>query len=171
MQRELKSRGDQIISANSKVVRNINRGNILHCIRERQPISRADIARVTRLNKTTVSSIVAGLVKDNLLTETVQRTTNVGRNPIGLQLRRGANLYGAISIDSATTRVAVVDVDGTLRDTDKFATRLGSAKEFMEESIGRLVQLRVKAGLGQFKGVGVSDRFADCPSPQRSAQS
>ncbi len=156
MHRDVKSRHDQIISANSKVVRNINRGNILHCIRERQPISRADIARVTRLNKTTVSSIVAGLVKDNLLTETVQHNANVGRNPISLQLRKGVNLYGAVSIDSATTRVAVVDVDGTIRETDKIPTRLGSPKEFLEESIVRLVQLRAKAGMPQFKGVGVS---------------
>ncbi len=156
MQKEPKNRRDQIISANSKVVRNINRGNILHCIRERQPISRAEIARVTRLNKTTVSSIVTGLIEENLLTETVQRNTNIGRNPIGLQLRKATNLYGAISIDAATTRVAVVDVDGSVRDTDKIPTSLGAPKEFMEQSINLLVHLRAKAGMSQFKGVGVS---------------
>ncbi len=156
MLRDVKSKHEQIISANSKVVRNINRGNILHCIRERQPISRAEIARVTRLNKTTVSSIVAGLVKDNLLTESVQRNSNIGRNPIGLQLRKGHNYFGAISIDSGTTRVAVVDVDGTIRQTDKMTTRDCPANEFIEESIARLNGLRSAHGLGQFKGVGVS---------------
>ena len=156
MFKDTKSEHDQIISANSKVVRNINRGNILHCIREQQPISRADIARATRLNKTTVSSIVSGLVKDNLLTETVQRNASIGRNPIGLQLKRGINFFGAISIDSGTTRVAVVDVDGSIRDTDKIATGRGSAKEFMEESIALLMHLKVRSGLSHLKGVGVS---------------
>ncbi|MGA9120344.1 MAG: ROK family transcriptional regulator [Bacteroidota bacterium] len=156
MLKDTKSRHDQIISANSKVVRNINRGNILHCIRERQPISRSEIARATKLNKTTVSSIVGSLVRENLLTETVQSTSTVGRRPISLELKRGHNFYGAISIDSGTTRVAVVDVDGTIRHTDKMLTRNAPAKEFIDESVSRLIQMRVQNGLGQFKGVGVS---------------
>jgi len=152
----VKSKHEQIISANSKVVRNINRGNILHCIRERQPISRAEIARVTRLNKTTVSSIVAGLLKENLLNERPQRNAHIGRNPIGLQLRTGQNFFGAISIDSGTTRVAVVDVDGTVRKTDKMPTPESPAASFVEESIARLNALRSENGAGQFKGVGLS---------------
>ena len=156
MNTDARSRHDQIISANSTVVRNINRGNILHCIRERQPISRAEIARVTRLNKTTVSSIVGGLLKDNLLSERVQRTTHIGRNPIGLQLKTGHNFFGAISIDSGTTRVAIVDVDGTIVQTDKMATNGSSPKEFLGQSVRRLNMMRTDRGLAQFKGVGVS---------------
>ena len=156
MLKDTKGKHDQIISANSQVVRNINRRNILHCIRERQPISRAEIARMSRLNKTTVSSIVSSLMKENLLTETVQRNLRIGRNPIGLQLKTGSNFFGAIAVDSATTRVAVVDVDGSIRDTDKIATGRGSAKTFLEESIERLMHLKVKLGLSHFKGVGVS---------------
>ncbi len=156
MLKQVRPRHEQIISANSKVVRNINRGNILHCIRERQPISRAEIARATRLNKTTVSSIVAGLLEDELLCEQLQRTANIGRNPIGLQLRTGKNFFGAISVDSGTTRVAVVDVDGSVVRTDKMPTGDRPALDTLEESIHRLTMLRTDHNIGQLKGVGVS---------------
>ena len=156
MLRDSKSRHDQIISANSTVVRNINRGNILHCIRERQPISRAEIARITRLNKTTVSSIVGSLLKDNLLSESVQRNSNIGRNPISLELKTGQNFFGAISIDSGTTRVALIDVDGSMLDTDKIPTRDCSASEFIEETIVLVKSLQTRNRIGSLKGVGLS---------------
>lgn len=156
MLRDVRPKHDQIISANSRVVRNINRGNILHCIRERQPISRAEIARATRLNKTTVSSIVAGLLKEELLSEQPQHTATIGRNPISLQLRTGRNFFGAISIDSGTTRVAVVDVDGSIIQTDKMPTGDRPAVDTIDESISRLNTLRVDHNIGPLKGVGVS---------------
>lgn len=153
---QTKIRHDHIISANSKVVRNINRAIILNCIRERQPICRADIARLTRLNKSTVSSIVLELLNEDLLHEHEEKTTSVGRNPINLSLKTGRNFFGAISFDSATTRVAVVDVDGMIVHTAKIQTRQCQAEEFIVECIDQLIQLRTTHHLSQFKGVGVS---------------
>ncbi|HLX13135.1 MAG TPA: winged helix-turn-helix transcriptional regulator, partial [Bacteroidota bacterium] len=57
-----KSRHAQVTKFNSKVVRDLNRSVILNIIREQQPISRAKIAQVTNLNKSTVSSIVEDLL-------------------------------------------------------------------------------------------------------------
>ena len=50
-------------------VRDINQTVFLHLIRERQPISRADIAKLTGLRPGTVSSIVNRLIKNNLVFE------------------------------------------------------------------------------------------------------
>ena len=144
------------MSANSRVVRNINRAVILNFIRERQPISRADIARLTRLNKSTVSSIVASLLKEELLVEQPEKTMSVGRNPINLQLKKGRNLFGAISFDSAATRVAIVDVDGTIVHTQKMTTEAGTAEGFVERAVSALQDLRNQHRLPPFKGVGVS---------------
>jgi predicted NBD/HSP70 family sugar kinase len=152
----LRSQHGQMISVNSKVVRNINRATILNCIRERQPISRSEIARATRLNKSTVSSIVAGLLRDDLVAEKKEKSKSVGRNPIGVSLRKGKNFYGAIAIDSPTTRIAVVDIDGTIVHTDKLQTRNGQAQEFIDECCAALNGLRIQNNLSQFKGIGVS---------------
>ena len=147
---------DHVISANSRVVRNINRAVILNSIREREPISRATIARLTRLNKSTVSSIVASLLKENLIVEEFEKIAGIGRNPISLHLKRGQNLYGAISFDSAATRVAVIDVDGTILYTDKITSEPRPAEEFIRACVDRLVALRAQHALPEFKGIGVS---------------
>ena len=68
---------DHVISANSRVVRNINRAVILNSIREREPISRATIARLTRLNKSTVSSIVTSLLEEDLIVEEFEKIAAV----------------------------------------------------------------------------------------------
>ncbi|HUI09684.1 MAG TPA: ROK family transcriptional regulator [Bacteroidota bacterium] len=149
-------RHDHVISANSRVVRNINRAVILNSIREREPISRATIARLTRLNKSTVSSIVASLLKENLIVEEFEKIAAVGRNPISLHLKRGQNLYGAISFDSAATRVAVVDVDGTILYTDKITSEPRPPEQFVRACVEGLVALRTKHSLPDFKGIGVS---------------
>ena len=149
-------RHDHVISANSRVVRNINRAVILNSIREREPISRATIARLTRLNKSTVSSIVASLIEEDLIVEEFEKIAAVGRNPISLHLKRGQNLYGAISFDSATTRIAVVDVDGTLLYTDKITTEPRPAERFVRTCIEALAALRTQHRIPEFKGIGVS---------------
>ena len=151
-----RTKHDHVVSANSRVVRNINRGVILNVIRERQPISRATIARVTRLNKSTVSSIVSGLLKEDLITEKVDRSETVGRHPLSLRLTKGRNLYGAISFDSAATRVAVVDIDGTILHTDKIPADSRSPEEFVQHCVESLIGLRTRNRLPQFKGVGIS---------------
>ncbi|MEW6511801.1 MAG: ROK family transcriptional regulator [Bacteroidota bacterium] len=151
-----KTKHEHVVSANSRVVRNINRGVILSVIRERQPISRAAIARVTRLNKSTVSSIVSGLLKEDLIAENAERSETIGRHPLSLRLRKGRNLYGAISFDSAATRVAVVDIDGTVMQTDKIPTDSHSPEEFVSNCVKTLVSLRTRNRLPQFKGVGIS---------------
>jgi predicted NBD/HSP70 family sugar kinase len=147
---------DHVISANSRVVRNINRAVIINSIREREPISRATIARLTRLNKSTVSSIVASLLKEDLIIEEFEKISAVGRNPISLHMKRGRNLYGAISFDSAATRIAVVDVDGTLLYTDKITTEPRPAEQFIRTCIESLASLRRLHRLPEFKGIGVS---------------
>ena len=49
--------------ASSETARNINRGVVLNLIRRRQPISRADLARVSGLQRSTVSLITEQLMR------------------------------------------------------------------------------------------------------------
>ena len=51
-------------AASSEVVRDINRSLVLNLIRTRQPISRADLARVSGLQRSTISLIVEELVDE-----------------------------------------------------------------------------------------------------------
>lgn len=151
-----KPRQEHVISFNSRVIRNINRAVILNFIRERQPISRAEIARLSKLNKSTVSSIVAGLLQEELIVEELARISSVGRSPINIRLRTGKHLVGAISFDSALTRAAIVDIDGTLRHTTDITTRETTPRAFVARCVNDLNALRKHHHLGQFEGIGIT---------------
>ena len=151
-----KSRHEGIISINSRVIRNINRAVILNFIRERQPLSRAEIARLSKLNKSTVSSIVASLLQEELIVEEPAQNSGVGRSPINIRLRTGKHLVGAISFDSALTRAAIVDIDGTLRHTTDITTRETTPGAFVARCLNDLNALRKHHRLGQFKGIGIT---------------
>src|SRR5260370_41878992 len=51
--------------ASSEVVRDINRRIVLNLVRTRQPISRADLARASGLQRSTISLIGEQLIEEN----------------------------------------------------------------------------------------------------------
>jgi predicted NBD/HSP70 family sugar kinase len=146
----------QVIGGNAKVVRSINRSGILNIIRELQPISRIEISKITGLNKSTVSSIVNELLEEDLIYEEMVQDQNVGRNPLHLRLKLGTNYVGAINLDSVVSRVAIVDIDGSILDRDKLDTRSENPENFIKNCIDLLMTLQVKNGVERLNGIGVS---------------
>ena len=53
---------ENVIHADHKIMRLINRANVINIIREQAPISRVEISRLTGLKKSTISSIVGELI-------------------------------------------------------------------------------------------------------------
>jgi predicted NBD/HSP70 family sugar kinase len=145
-----------VIGGNAKVVRSINRAGILNLIRELQPISRISISKITGLNKSTVSSIVSELFTEELVYEELLHDQNVGRNPLQLRLKLGKHYVGAINLDSAVSRVAIVDIDGSILAKDKIATQKDNPEKFVKQCIDLLIELKNKNGVCELKGMGVS---------------
>src|ERR671932_1176561 len=87
--------------ARSDTIRNINRQIVLNYVRERGPISRAEIAHETELQRSTVSLIVDELKAGGLIEEVYGESTG-GRPPILLSLR--ASDAVAIGVDLPTSR-------------------------------------------------------------------
>lgn len=149
-------RHDRIVSINSKVARNINRAIVLNSVRENQPISRARIAELTKLNKSTVSSIVESLIAEDLIAEENKRGHGIGRRPMNLKVKTGKHSVGAIYIDSMKTVVAVVDIDGTIKRGEELATDSSHSTEFVACCLDRLNLLRKQGHSPMFKGIGVT---------------
>lgn len=146
----------KFISGNSKVVRNINRAVILNIIREKQPISRVNIARLTNLNKSTVSSIVSSLLKENLINEEVNADKNVGRNPFNLSINARGHFVGAINMDSLLTRIALFTIDGNMVEMSTRVTRTEQGNKFIAGCLEKLHDLQNKNGIHKLSGLGVS---------------
>ncbi len=149
-------RSENTISGNSSVLRNINRSMILNIIRDRQPISRSKIAALCGLNKSTVSSIVTGLLEEDLVYEQTKIDQSIGRNPIDLYLKLGKNLIGAFSIDAALTRFAIVDIDGSVLGTSFIETKSQKPERFIEQCLNEVKLLCERLGVKNLKGLGVS---------------
>ncbi len=105
---------DNLISGNHKIVRNINRSAILNLVRERQPVSRSFLSKLSDLNKSTVSSIIRELLEEKLIYETRNGESTGGRKPIMLKLNRQDCLIGAIDFDPNYTYVAIGDIEANI---------------------------------------------------------
>ncbi len=144
------------ISGNAKVVRNINRAVILNLIREKQPISRVKISKLSGLNKSTVSSIVAGLLEDGLIYQETHVNQLMGRNPINLCLKLGTRFVGAINIDSPTTKIAIVELNGNIKESTILETETDSPELFVSRCVEKLFFLRDKMQIRHLEGIGLS---------------
>jgi len=145
-----------LITGNNKVLRGINRAMILSIIREQQPISRVNIARLTGLNKSTVSSIISELLQEDLIFEQVNEDQNIGRNPLNLFLKLGKYFVGAINIDSSITRFAIADIDGSIKGVSNIETNSKDPSGFVKICIDEIKRLCGELKIKHLEGLGVS---------------
>lgn len=139
--------------ARSNTIRNINRQIVLNYVRERGPISRAEIAHETALQRSTVSLIVEQLRVDGLIEEVSGESTG-GRPPVLLSLRTADAV--AIGVDLGTTRtiVATSDLAGRVLDQEQFETNPNAART--TKQIIDCAQRFIRRNNGTIEGIGVS---------------
>src|SRR5215468_5766702 len=97
--------------ASSETARDINRGVVLNLIRKRQPISRADLARVSGLQRSTVSLITEQLIREKWVISGPIGRLPRGRRPTFLQLNDRRAIM-VVDLRPATTTIAVSDANG-----------------------------------------------------------
>jgi predicted NBD/HSP70 family sugar kinase len=100
-------------SASNKTPREINRNLVFNLIRTRQPLSRADLARVSGLQRSTVSLIVEDLIKERWILEGSTGRLPRGRRPTFLELNQQRAVI-ALDIHPGQTTVAVTDLGGKI---------------------------------------------------------
>ena len=100
-------------SASNKTPRLINRNLVFNLIRTRQPLSRADLARISGLQRSTVSLIVEDLIRDKWVLEGSTGRLPRGRRPTFLELNHQRAVI-ALDIHPAQITVAVTDLGGKI---------------------------------------------------------
>ena len=100
-------------SASNKTPRQINRNLVFNLVRMRQPISRADLARVSGLQRSTVSLIVEDLIAGRWVSEGSTGRLPRGRRPTFLQVNDRRAVI-AVDIHPGQTTVAVADLAGRI---------------------------------------------------------
>jgi len=147
---------DNFISGNHKIVRNINRSAVLNLVRERQPVSRVVLSRLSDLNKSTVSSIVRELLEEKLIYETRNGESTGGRKPILLQLNRQDYFIGAIDFDPNYTYVAIGDIEANILQKKTIKTENKHPEDFIRTCLLELLELKAGLGCPNLKSIGIS---------------
>lgn len=107
--------------ASSEAIRNFNRRIVLNLIRTRHPISRADLARVSGMQRSTISIIVEELIAENWVLEGPTGRPPRGRRPTFLHLNENRVIIG-LDVRPTQTTVAVADVNGNFTAQETFTT-------------------------------------------------
>ena len=139
--------------ARSNTIRDINRQIVLNYVREREPISRAEIARETALQRSTISLIVDELKTEGLIEESSGESTG-GRPPSLLRLRTGDAVAIGVDVGTARTTLATSDLAGRVLEQEEFATHPEGDKT-IREIIDRACRLLKKNRL-TIEEIGVS---------------
>ena len=108
--------------ARHNTIRDINKQIVLNYVRARSPISRAEIARETSLQRSTVSAIVDDLTTAGMIEELGTGDSSGGRKPTLLRLTSGKPVAIGVDITPLQTRVVLADLSGNLLEQESFPT-------------------------------------------------
>jgi predicted NBD/HSP70 family sugar kinase len=141
--------------ATSETARDINRRIVLNLIRSHQPVSRADLARHSGLQRSTVSVIAEQLIREKWVKEGAIGHAPRGRRPRFLHLNKEHVGILAVDIRPAITTIALADVDGhfVAQETIETSPDPNLFLEHVRQRLRHTMRMRPDTS---YEGIGVS---------------
>lgn len=127
-----------MITGDGAYIKKINRSLILGKIIEHGMISRAELSKITGLNKATISVQVANLLDEELIHETIQEHNVVGRRPIMLSINNHAGYVLGIDFDYRYVQFTVSDLGGQPIHYDSITLETDDYDEIVQLLIQRI---------------------------------
>ncbi|AST57158.1 ROK family protein [Thermoanaerobacterium thermosaccharolyticum] len=127
-----------MITGDQLLIKQINKSIVLNTIRKKGIISRADLANITGLNKSTVSSLVDELIKDGFVEEEGPGESKGGRKPIMLMINSLAGCVVGIDLDVNYILVILTDILANILWQKRINLKIGEEKE---DIIGKIIDL------------------------------
>ncbi len=136
--------------------REINRQIALNLVRAKQPISRADLARLMGMRRGAVSLLVSELLRSGLVFEGAKGESKRGRKPTHLYIETRRRCALAVDVSATRTRLLVTDLLGSpLTEVVEFPTRR-RPQALVKELVRRITRLLSnEPALGECVGIGV----------------
>lgn len=100
-------------SASNRIPRQINRNLVFNLIHKHQPVSRADLARLTGLQRRTISLIAEELIQDGWIREGAIGHLPRGRRPTFLHVNKDRAVI-ALDIHPSHVAVGLTDLGGAI---------------------------------------------------------
>jgi predicted NBD/HSP70 family sugar kinase len=141
--------------ARSKTARDINRRIVLNLIRQREPVSRATLARFSGLQRSTVSAITEELIAERWVMEGAAGRLPRGRRPTFLHLNRDRVGVIGVDIHPGTTTLGVSTIGSNFVAMESIPTGKEPG-EFVVRLSRRLLDLMRAHPNSSYEGIGVS---------------
>jgi len=141
--------------ATSETARHINRRIALNIIRRYQPMSRAELARRSGLQRSTVSAIIGQLIAEGWVTEGASPISGRGRRPRFLHLNVERAGIVAVDLRPVTTRVGLAGLDARFLMQTAWPTP-DTPEEFASELATTVASFRSAHPEVVYEGMGVS---------------
>lgn len=149
----------QFRTGDQTLVRELNRSILLHRLRIAPPLSRADLATSTGLNKTTVSKLIDELISEELVREIGLVPSSGGRPGVLLELNPdGGSIIGG-EIGVGRMAAVVTDLRASISWRQEVAFDKEAGKESVLQQLDALLQQAKEVALRgkrRLLGVGVA---------------
>jgi N-acetylglucosamine repressor len=131
-----------------------NQGLVLRALYDHGPISRAEVARLTGLTRTTVSELVSEIITEGLAREVGRGPSSGGKAPILVEVNGDARHVIGLDLGERAFSGAIVNLHGEIRRT---ATQPVGGRDGDEAlaALYRLLDELVAAEEGTLLGIGV----------------
>ena len=144
-----------LTKADPSLIRTINADLVLRLIRDAGPISRAEVARRSRLSEPAVSDLVGSLIRRGLVREEGAGSSTGGRRPTLLRFVPGAALAVGLDLDGQGVRAALVDLGGEVLQEARTSIRSGDVAHITRRIAATVRRVIPRPALDRVKGVGV----------------
>jgi N-acetylglucosamine repressor len=128
---------------------------ILRTIYDYDAISRAEVARLTRLTRTTVSDVVANLIERELVEEVGHGISSGGRQPIMLRVIDDSRHLIGISLMNGELSGATINLRGTIRQRACRTLRRNEADSVLAQ-IYEIIDELTESAASSLLGIGIS---------------
>lgn len=118
------SRSDtnQTTTATPQTIRHVNRSILLNLIRLHQPVSRAELSRITGMHRSNTSVIVGEMIAEGLLREERAKPVRKGRVPFFLYVSEDSVYVLGVNLRVSETTVALGQLSGKIKKITSFET-------------------------------------------------
>ena len=128
-----------------------NRDLVLRTIFANESISRAEVARVTNLTRTTVSDVVSGLLEEGLVEEVGRGESIGGKSPILLRVVANSRYLIGLNLGQDKFIGAIVNLRGEIKEMVEEPVHDDNGKTALElvyQIIDQLVRKKIKPIVG-----------------------
>ena len=150
--------GPSGLTADLNLMRELNRALVLQLVRREGRISRADIAKQTKLSRSTVSSIISDLIDEQLVTETGIGTSKGGRRPIILEFNYQASYIIGLDVEQTALNAVITDLDARICHRRTVAFEIGKGPQTGLPIMKKLITTMLNespVGRGNISAIGI----------------